>query len=98
MTYIKPVISSPDDKANIHGIRPVVLDIIAPDGQTSLLSDGENDYRMLLHANVNDISISYDKSIERQQTMGGWVETHWSDKPITITLAQVVLSIELEVL
>ena len=85
MSYIQPVIYSPNE--NPKGIKPVVFDIIAPDGQTSLLSDGENDYRMILHANMNDINISYDKSIERTQTMGGWIETHWSDKPITITLA-----------
>ena len=86
MSYIQPIIYSPND-TNPKGIKPIVFDIIAPDGQTSLLSDGVNDYRMVLHANVADISLSYEKSIERQQTMGGWIETHWSDKPTTISLA-----------
>jgi hypothetical protein len=87
MAYIQPIIYSPKDEFNGRGVKPIVFDIIAPDGQTSLLSDGENDYRMVLHANVQDISISYEKSIERQQTMGGWIEEHWADKPITISLA-----------
>ena len=99
MSYIQPIIYSPND-TNPKGIKPIVFDIIAPDGQTSLLSDGVNDYRMVLHANVADISLSYEKSIERQQTMGVGLKHIGLINLLLFPslLLQVVLSIEIEVL
>ena len=80
---IKPHFNSPSDEFNGKGKRPVVFDVIAPDGFTSLLPDN---LRMVLYANPKDLNFSYTKKVDRSQTMGGFVEYYWGDEPITITL------------
>ena len=78
---IRPHFRSPSDSG--LGRRPVVFDIIAPDGETSLLP---NDLLMVLYANPKDLSFSYSKKTSVSQTMGGWVEYYWGDEPASITL------------
>jgi len=73
---------SPNDAYNGTGVRPVVFDILATDGETSLLPDH---LKMVLHANPTSMSIQYQKVIERIQTRGGYVEQHWGDGPSTMS-------------
>lgn len=73
----KSAFRSPDDEFNPSlGVRPVVFDIIAPDGETSILPEG---LRMVLHVNPSSMSVNYAKIVERIQTKGGWVEQHWGE-------------------
>lgn len=65
-----------EDEFSGRGVRPVVFDIIAPDGITSILPDN---LKMVLHTNPRSMKISYEKVIERTQTKGGFVEQHWGD-------------------
>lgn len=66
------------------GKRPVVFDIIAPGSQTSLL--GEN-LKLVLHVNPSSMSFTYTKVIERTQTLGGFVESHWGNAPAEVQLS-----------
>ena len=75
--------SSWEDEFNGMGKRPVVFDIVATDGETSLLP---NDLKLVLHVNPRSMAFSYSKVIERIQTKGGWVEQHWGEGPATMTL------------
>lgn len=68
--------SSPDDEFNGSGSKPLVMDILAPDYETSLLPD---DAKLVFHVNPQSMTINYAKSVERTQTMGGYVEYHWGD-------------------
>lgn len=77
---------SPDDEFNESGVRPMVLDVIGPDGETSLMPDG---LRMVLHVNPKSMAISHSKVIERIQTKGGYVEQHWGSAAGTISLDAV---------
>ena len=72
-----------EDEFSGRGVRPVVFDIIAPDGVTSVLPD---DLKLVLHVNPKSMKISYTKVIERTQTKGGFVEQHWGDGTQTIAL------------
>jgi len=64
-----------------QGHRPVVIDILGPDRQTSLLPD---EYKMVLHVNPKSMRMNHQKVVARQQTMGGWVEQHFGDGTETI--------------
>jgi hypothetical protein len=75
-----------NDLTNGSGVRPVIFDIIAPDGFTSLLNDGRTDLRLVLKSNPKNLKFTYTKKIERTQTMGGWVETHWGDEPVSVSI------------
>ncbi len=70
-----------DDEFSGRGVRPVVFDIIAPDGVTSILPDS---LKLVLHTNPTSMKISYEKIIERTQTKSGFVEQHWGDGTQTI--------------
>jgi len=76
---------SPDDGTNGLGARPVIFDVLAPDQETSILPP---DLRMVLHVNPHTMSIQYEKSIERIQTKGGYVEQHWGEGARTIDFTQ----------
>lgn len=80
----KSAFVSPGDEFTELGIRPVVLDILAPDLETSLLPEG---MKMVLHVNPSTMSWSYAKQIERIQTKGGWVEQHWGEAARSMSLA-----------
>lgn len=69
----KSAFRSPDDEFNGRGIRPVVFDVLAPDGE-SILPDG---FKLVLHVNPRSMQFSYEKTVERIQTEGGFVEQHW---------------------
>ncbi len=71
-----------EDEFSGRGVRPVVFDIIAPDGVTSILPD---DLKLVLHTNPKSMKVSYSKVIERMQTKGGFVEQHWGDGTQTIS-------------
>lgn len=73
---------SADDGTNKTGVRPVVFDIIAPDGETSLLPDS---LKMVLHVNPASMKLAYQKAITRMQMIGGYVEQHWGDAVHEIT-------------
>jgi hypothetical protein len=79
----KSAFVSPEDEFSDLGIRPVVLDILAPDLATSLLPEG---VKMVLHVNPSSMSWSYAKQIERIQTKGGWVEQHWGEAARSMSL------------
>lgn len=64
------------DEYSGRGVRPVVFDIVAPDGETTLLPD---DLKMVLHVNPSTMGIKYAKVIERTQTKSGFVEQHFGD-------------------
>lgn len=68
------------------GVRPVVFDIIAPDGETSILPEG---LKMVLHVNPSSMTLNYSKQIERIHTKGGWVEQHWGEGPKSIDFNMV---------
>jgi hypothetical protein len=59
-----------------------VFDILGPDKVTSLLGD----LKLVLHVNPSSMQFSYTKVIERTQTLGGFVETHWGDSPAEVSL------------
>lgn len=65
-----------EDEFAGQGKRPVVFDIMAPDGETSILPD---ELKLVLHVNPSSMKVNYTKLIERIQTRGGWVEQHWGD-------------------
>jgi len=81
---IKSAFNSPNDHLSGKGIRPVVFDIIAPDGQTSILPDH---LRLVLHVNPNNISFNYTRVSEAVQTLGGFIEQHWGNQPTTIEIS-----------
>lgn len=58
------------------GTTPVIFDILAPDGATSMLPDG---LKFMFNVNPSSISLSYNKGITPIQTMGGFVEFHWGN-------------------
>jgi len=71
------------DGHNGSGKRPVVFDIIAPDGHTSLLPEH---LKMVLHVNPSSFKPTFTKKITRVQTLGGFVEQHWGDGVTEITM------------
>jgi hypothetical protein len=71
--------ASPSDK--MGGKSPVVFDMLGPDWETSLLPE---DYRLVLHANPQELKIKYSRNVTRIQTRGGFVEQHWGDQPTNI--------------
>ena len=66
-----------------RGRRPVVFDILGPDKETSILPEG---IKLVLHVNPSNMTIQYNRQVERIQTMGGWVEQHWGDSTQEINL------------
>ena len=56
-------------------LRPVIFDIIMPDGN-SILADN---LKLVLHVNPTSMSPKYEKVIERIQTKSGFVEQHWGE-------------------
>ena len=72
-----------ENEGDGSGKRPVVFDVVATDGETSLLP---GDLKLVLHTNPRSMSFSYSKVIERIQTKGGWVEQHWGEGPATISI------------
>lgn len=64
------------DAQSGQGKRPVILDILAPDRETSLLPD---EIKLVLHVNPTSMKLNYQKLISRMQTRGGFVEQHWGD-------------------
>lgn len=74
--------NAPEDEFSGRGVRPVVLDILAPDEETSILPD---DLRMVLHVNPSSIQMQYAKEITRIQTKGGYVEQHWGEAARSIS-------------
>ncbi len=70
-----------EDEFSGRGVRPVIFDIIAPDGETSILPDN---LKLVLHVNPTAMSIKYQRVVERIQTKGGFVEQHWGDGTQTI--------------
>lgn len=85
MAYLKPYLKE-EDEFNGSGKRPMVLDIIHPDGVTSLLPDG---VRMVLHINPSNLKFDYSKVSSYSQTLNGFLETYWGDNPIAISLDMV---------
>jgi len=69
------------DETSGRGVRPVVFDIIAPDGVTSILPEN---LKLVLHTNPKSMKVAYEKIIERTQTKSGFVEQHWGDGAQTI--------------
>ena len=80
---IKSPIANKDIEEAKLGIRPFIFDIVAPDGETSLLPD---DLKMTLHVNPKNIEYSYEKQHEISRTLSGWIEYYWGDNPTTISL------------
>ena len=81
---IKTPFRSHEDQFLNQNKRPVVFDIIAPDGRNTMLPDG---IKLVCHSNPKDLSFSYTKKVSRSPTIGGWVETYWGEEPYTISLS-----------
>ncbi len=79
---VKSAFQSPLDEFTGSGKRPVVFDILGPDRETSLLP---MDLKMVLHVNPTSMQFTYAKTIERTQTLGGFVEFHWGENPTEIS-------------
>ncbi len=78
---------SADDAANTSkAVRPFVFDILGPDMETSILPES---LRMILHVPPQSVAFSYEKTIERIPTKGGFVEQHWGDGPQTLSFTMV---------
>lgn len=69
------------DEFSGRGVRPVIFDIIAPDGVTSILPD---ELKLVLHVNPNTMGVKYQKVIERTQTKSGFVEQHFGEGTQTL--------------
>lgn len=76
--------AGPNEAVLGRGRRPVIFDILTPD-ETSLLDMVEQDLRLVLHVNPKTMQFSYQKTIDRVQTRGGFVEFHWGDGTETIS-------------
>lgn len=83
---IRSAFNGPGDEFNGSGKRPVVFDIIDADRETSLLPD---DLKLVLHVNPSSMTWNYGKSIERTQTLGGYVEAHWGPTPTEVSFEAV---------
>lgn len=70
-----------EEEFSSSGRRPVIFDIIAPDGITSILPDS---LKLVLHVNPTSMKIAYERVVERTQTKSGYVEQHWGDGTQTI--------------
>lgn len=70
-----------EDEFSGRGVRPVVFDIIAPDGVSSILPES---LKLVLHVNPTSMKIAYERVVERTQTRSGYVEQHWGDGTQTI--------------
>lgn len=75
---------NPEDEFNGLGRKPVVLDVLAPDRQTTMLPEN---IKFVFHVNPNDLSITYAKDISRIQTLGGYVEQVWGDAAQEISMS-----------
>ena len=64
------------DEFSGQGKKPVIIDILSSDQETSLLP---LDLRMVLHVNPKTMTMHYEKNVTRIQTKGGFVEQHWGD-------------------
>jgi hypothetical protein len=83
MSGIYTPFNSPNDEFDkSQGKRPLVFDIIGPDGKTSMLGD----YKLVAYVGPSSLSFSYQKKVSRTPTLGGWIEYYWGDEPYTITL------------
>jgi len=80
---IKTPFESHEDEFLGQNKRPVVFDIIAPDGKSSMLPEN---IKMVCHTNPKSLSFSYTKKVSRTPTVGGWVEYFWGEEPYTISL------------
>lgn len=78
MGFFKNTFERSDQKTT-----PVIIDILAPDMETSLLPP---DLKFLFYVNPKSIQFSYQKIIARTQTLGGHVEFHWGDGITEISL------------
>jgi hypothetical protein len=65
-----------DEEFSRDGKRPVIFDILGPDKETSLLPEG---FKLVLFVNPSSLSLKYERTVERIQTRGGYVEQHWGD-------------------
>ena len=74
-----------EDEFSTNGTRPVIFDIIDPDGE-SILPEG---VRLVLKVNPTAMSVKYTQKINRIQTRGGFVEQHWGDGEIGIDFDMV---------
>lgn len=83
---IRGAFNGPEDEFNRSGKRPVVFDLLGPDRVHSVLPDG---LRLVLHVNPQSMQWSYQKTIGRTQTLGGWLETHWGANPTEINFNAV---------
>jgi hypothetical protein len=78
---IKGSFSGINEESLARGRRPVIFDILGPDYKTSLLRN----YKLVLYVNPTSMSISCSKIIDKQQTLGGFVEAHFGEGAETIS-------------
>lgn len=81
---IPSAFESPDDEYNGMGRKPVVIDILGTDWQTSILPD---DAKFVFHVNPSNMDINYTKTVSRIQTMGGYVEQVWGTDTTEISMS-----------
>lgn len=76
---IPSAFSGPQDQ---RGAYPILFQVMSPDGQTPLLPD-----YLYMHVNPAAIGFSYSKIINRIQTLGGFVEQHFGEQLIEISVS-----------
>ena len=59
------------------------VNVVSPDKQRSMIPE---DQRMLVYVNPSDLKISYQKIVERIVTRGGFVEQHFGDRPVSLSI------------
>ena len=66
--------------------RPLIIDILMPDKETSLLPP---ELKYVMHVNPQNMQLQYSNGITRQQTRGGFIENHWGKALQGITFDNV---------
>lgn len=82
---IQGAFNGPDTEFSGLGKRPVVFDILGPDGHSILPPET----RLVLHVNPASMQVQYTATVDRQITLGGWVECDWGQSPVSISASGV---------
>lgn len=81
--FKRPMPGGENEEFSRNGKRPVIFDVLGPDRTTSLLPPG---YKLVLYINPTSLSLKFQRTVERIQTKGGFVEQHWGDAPSNLTI------------
>jgi hypothetical protein len=79
--------SFPSDQTTGY-YKPVVFDIkdMTDRNKSLLKTEANKEFRLMLQVNPTSLKLSYSKTIQRITTRGGWVEQHFGDKPVSLSI------------